>query len=95
MTNKEKITGREAILELLGFIAFQVPIEKQEEWKEMLSAFQQDIETLEMLLSCFKSAILDATNPSYRRGDNIIADLLRDQLGLIKLNELKRYLKNE
>lgn len=89
------MTSREAVLELLGFIAFQVPIEKQEKWKEMLNAFQQNIETLEMLLSCFRKDILDATDPLYRRGDNIIADLLRDQLGLIKLNELKRYFKNE
>ena len=89
------MTSKEAILELLGFIAFQVPIEKQEEWKEMLNVFQQDLETLEVLLSCFKSAILDATNPSYRRGDDIVADLLRDELGLIKLNELRKRLENE
>lgn len=87
------MTSREAMLELLGFVAFQVPIEKQEEWKEMLHTFQQDIDSLEMLLSCFKSDILDATSNRYRKGDNIIADLLRDKLGLIKLNELKRRLE--
>ena len=89
------MTSKEGILELLGFIAFQVPIEKQEKWKEMLNAFQQDSETLEMLLSCFKNDILDAADASNRRGDNIVADLLRDKLGLIKLNELKRRLEND
>lgn len=41
---KLKMTSKEAILELLGFIAFQVPIEKQEEWKEMLNTIQKDLE---------------------------------------------------
>lgn len=45
------MTSKEAMLELLGFIAFQVPIEKQEEWKEMLHAIQKDLDKLENIKS--------------------------------------------
>ena len=56
---------------------------------------EKDLDFLEALLSCFKKDILDATDVSNHRGDNIIADLLRDELGSIKLNELKRRLEND
>ena len=56
---------------------------------------EKDLELLDCFLNCFKSAILEATDSQYRRGDNILADKLRDELGLITLNRLKERLKNE
>lgn len=43
------MTSKEVMLELLGFVAFQVPIEKQEEWNEMLHTLQNDLDELEKL----------------------------------------------
>ena len=41
------MTSKEAMLSLLGFISFQVPLEKQKDWQEVLDAIKQDLERLE------------------------------------------------
>ena len=91
MTNKEALEK----LVYLSTTNEEKPNWLMPEIAELNKIIKQDLETLEMLLSCFKRYILEATSNGYRRGDNIIADLLRDKLGLIKLNELKRRLENE
>jgi len=92
------MTSKEALLKLCfrylpTIDGMFLSIDKVDE--ELLKPIQNDLETLEMLLTCFKKDILDATNPVYYRGDNIIADSLKDKLGLIKLNELKRRFEDD
>ena len=66
-----------------------------EVYGEEVNAIERDLELFECFLNCFKSDILEATSNLNRRGDNIVADMLKDEFGLIALNKLKERLKNE
>lgn len=86
MTSKEALNNMQYMLERTDNLIF---------YKEEIEAIKKDLELLDCFLNCFKSAILEATDSQNRRGDNILADNLRDELGLITLNKLKERLENE
>lgn len=91
-----KITSEEALEDLFDLLCEREHTNSEHTfWLKLYQEVKKDLEVLDCFLNCFKSAILDATDSQYRRGDNILADKLRDELGLITLNRLKERLKDE
>ena len=81
------MTSKEAMLELLGFIAFQVPIEKQEEWKEMLHTLQNDLDKLEEI----EKIILDTRKLLDENTDPGMPPFIKAE----SYNKIKEVLENE
>ena len=93
------MTSKQALTELFNE-ANRLSMEKSKyttaDLWQMCKQIQDDLELLDSLLNVFKEDILEAFNPYYIDGDNIVTECLIKQLGMVTLKKLKeRINKND
>ena len=89
MTSKEAI---EIIKKYENLISDKI-VYTTDEIINVLQELEKINDILDDLLYFLKDSILEATDDKYIRGDNIIADSLRDTFGLMKLKEWRKMLE--